>query len=288
MTSMLVSRFYLAQLFVLDSNFYAKGLSLTPNAVTPGTTLNSYVVPAPVKYTPANPTYEAVYSYAGEALRGRREAGITDYGNAQLTLSEYDETVNQMSGGALTDATTASAHSLSSPNANQKNPPRLGAIFSAGATPVNSAESFLNIMIVNFTLRRPRPGANQGNGKNPDPLSLDIVLSTGTRTPLGLLFSATALAVSKNSDTELYDYFPAPLLLTSYVDNGTSTSVTFPYTPYSTTVDGTINIVTKNGVDAHSGMSGITGKVATITPGSSGDIWQFGIPVALQNVTNSG
>ncbi len=281
----LVARSYVAQIGVLNSNFYNMGQSVSPNGVANGTTVSNYIVPGFVSYTPAAPTYETVYSYASEQVRGRREVGVTDYGIGTLTLSEYDEVFNQLIGGATPSTTIASGMVVTSPNSAQKTPPRLCLTLTAGATPSSSAENFVNISVLNCNIRRARVGTNQTAGKNPNNLAYEIVVSTGTRAPWGSLLSALAMGLTNNTDTELEMSGPAPVINTTWVDDGTATTVTLPFTPYTSEVAGVYNIITKNGVDNHSGVSGISGKTVTLTHGTAGDIWEFSIPVPYANLT---
>jgi hypothetical protein len=284
MTSFLVARSYLLQLVTLNTAGYPMGSFATPNSPVNSTVYPSYVVPSVVSYTPGQPTYEEVHSYGGENLRGRRDLGVTDYGIGQITLSEYDETVNRMAGGSAIDTTLASALSMTAPNSNLKTQPRLGLIFTAGASPSDSSENFVNILLSNVTLRRPYFGSNQGTGRNPNNLTLDVVVSTSTRTLFGMLFSATALAVANNTDTEVRIYSPAPLSLSTYIDDASATTRLLPYTPYSTEHAGVTNIFTKNGATAHAQVSGISGKTVTFTAGSAADIWVDLIPTPLANI----
>lgn len=278
----LVNRSYLAQFYLLDGNFYAKGQNAT---LANGATSSSYVASAWVKYKPAQPTYESAWSYASEQLRGRAEYGITDYGLGTFTSSEYDETLNQLAGGSTPSTTAATGLLMTSPNSGQKTPPRLGMILSAGAVNPSSAQAFQNICLMNVVLRRPRVGTDQAVNKNPNNLDYEIVMSTAARSPFGTLLSGLSMALTNNQDTELLINSPGCEVLTSYVDDGIATTIILPFTPLSVEHAGALNIFTKNGVDAHSSVSGISGKTVTITPGSAGDVWELLIPVAYSSLT---
>jgi hypothetical protein len=284
MTSFLVARSYLLQIVTLNTAGYPIGSFATPNSPVNGTVYPSYIVPGIVSFTPGQPTYEEVHSYAQETMRGRRDIGTTDYGIGQITLAEYDETVNKLSGGSLIDTSTATALSITAPNSNNKTPPRLGLVFTAGATPSDSSENFINILLSNVTLRRPYFGSNQGTGRNPNNLTLDVVISTSTRTLLGMLLSATALSVANDTDTEIRIYSPAPIVLSTYIDDGSAVTRLLPYTPYSTENAGATNIFTKQGVTAHAQVSNISGKTVTFTAGTAANIWVDSIPTPLANI----
>jgi len=284
MTSFLVARSYLLQIVTLNTAGYPIGYFATPNAPVNGTVYPSYIVPSVVSYTPGQPSYEEVNSFGGETLRGRRDLGVTDYGTGQITLSEYDETVNKLAGGSAIDTTLATGLSITAPNSNLKTQPRLGLIFTAGASPADSAENFINILISNVTLRRAYFGSNQGTGRNPNNLTYDVIMSTSTRTLLGSLLSATALALANNTDTEIRIYSPAPLVISTYIDDGSATTRLLPYTPYSVEHAGALNIFTKLGVSSHAAVSGISGKTVTFTAGSAADIWIDAIPTPLTNI----
>jgi hypothetical protein len=284
MTSFLVARSYLLQIVTLNSAGYPIGSFATPNSPVNGTVYPSYIVPGIVSYTPGQPTYEEVHSYAMETLRGKRDLGVTDYGTGQIVLSEYDEMVNKLAGGSAIDTSTATALSMTAPNSNQKTPPRLGLVFTAGATPSDSSENFINILLSNVTLRRAYFGSNQGTGRNPNNLTYDVLMSTSTRTLLGMLLSATALAVANDTDTEVRIYSPAPLVLSTYIDDASATTRLLSYTPYTTENAGATNIFTKQGVNSHAQVSGISGKTVTFTAGSAGNIWVDAIPTPLANI----
>lgn len=262
-TSMMVDGLYIAYVWKVDANGYPMGQLVDTTAPVAGTVYSPYLISAPVTYKAATPTYEQAISRAAMTTRGQRDHGIASLGTGTFTTSEWDETLNQMRGGSTVDAATATALTITSPNRRKRSPTRLGMAFIPAATPGDGTEDFLTIMLCNISLRPPALGANSSGGSNPNNLDWEIVPNFATRTPLGLLFSATGLAVSGNTDTEIFIHAPAPMMMTTYVGDGSVATFTLPYSPYSTEHAQAYNIFSKNGAEDHSGITSVVGSVVT-------------------------
>ena len=276
----LVAGFYLAQLAVLDSSGYPMGTLVTPDSPTNGTVYSPYVIPTIVEYREATPTYVEASSYAMMKHRGRRSMGASDFGVGQLVFSEFDPTFDALAMEYTVDTTLASSLSIVARNANRVQSRRFALWLTAGYTPSDSSPQFITFCLGNVYFNRQGAGVTQSGGQNANNRTYDIVQNTSLRSPLGQLYSASALSVDGNADTEIAIIAAQPETLSTYVDDGSATSVIVPYAPYYTEHAGAYNIFTKNGSTAHASVGGISGSTLTITAGTAADKWVFAIPSA--------
>lgn len=283
MTSRLVTGFYLMQVAILDSENYPMGTLVTPNSPVNGTVYSPLVVEAPVEFAPPSPTYADAFSYAGQKLRGRRPFGATDYGIGTITLSEFDDVFDALVMGYTLDTATATAARIRATNAGRIQQRRFMVALTGGAVPEDSAVMYETTVLLNVYFQRQPFGMNQGTGQNPNNVTYNVYANTSNRTPWGQLLSAATVAVDGDSDTEFGFYHDAPYMFTTYVDDGSATSFTLPYTPSYTEVAGASNIFYKEGVDNKAQVSAINGtgnKTVNITAGTAADKWVIWFPSA--------
>lgn len=280
MASDLVSGFYLAQIAILDSNNYPMGTLTTPDSPVNGTVYSPYVIPAVVEYREPTPTYVEASSYAGMKHRGRRSHGVSDFGVGQLILSEFDDTFDALVMEYTVDTTLASSLRITARNAQRVQSRRFALWLTGGATDSNSTPNFITFCLGNVYFNRQGVNLSQGGGQNPNNLTYDIVQNVSTRSPLGQLYSASALAVDGNADTMVAIRAAQPVTFTTYVDDGSATSIVVPYAPYYTEHAGAYNIFTKNGSTNHSNVSGISSATLTVTAGTAADKWVIATPSA--------
>lgn len=274
MASDLLQGIYVLQIARLSSAGYPMGQLLTPDAPVAGTVYSPYVVPAPVEYQPATPTWVEFESYARGKPRGRATPGISSLGTGTLVLAEDDDTFEALIKGKAVDTTTATAARIASGNFASNAPRR----FLVGLTPIALAyDSVITYKTIwkwgYFSWNE--TGMNSGEGRNPNNRSYTFHPTLSPRTPFGQLFSAATVDPDNDTDSEYKMRDSAPFALTTYVDDnsGLTGGILLPYTPDYTEHAGAHNILYKNGSDAKASISGISGKTVTGTPGTSGDIW---------------
>lgn len=277
MTSNLHTGAYVLQVALLNDNNYPMGQLVTPNSPVNGTSYNPLVVPSLVGFEAADDTSEEASSFGGQKKRGTRDLGVSELGDITITVSEFDDVFDALVLGYTVDTATAANLRMTSRNVNRTRPRKLLLGFTAAATPVNSTPNFATIFMWG-TLRRTALGSNQGTGRNPNNRVYTLKKFVSTRTPFGQLFSAAGVNPDGDSDDEYVITASAPMSLSTYVDDGSTTSLVMPYAPDSTEHAGATNLFFKNGTVNHTGVSGISSATATITAGSAADIWNTLVP----------
>lgn len=281
MTSRMLSGLYMGQIAILDEDDYPMGTLVTPDAPTHGTVYSPYVFFAVVEANFGNPTSENAQSYAGMSLRGRRPLGTTDYGVGTLTMSEMDDVFDALVMGYTLDATTATSARIRAKNAKRLQQRRFMVALTAGATPVNSANDFETIVLLNVYFDNAQYGVNQSGGTNPNNVTYNMYVNASTRAPWGQLLSAATVAVDGDADTEMALNHADPYLFTTYVDDNSSATFTLPYSPSQTEVAGAHNIIFKEGVESKAQVSAINGtgnKTVNITAGADFARWVLWFP----------
>lgn len=274
----LVAGFYLAQLAINNGNGYPMGTLLTPDAPANGTVYSPYIIQTLVEYREATPTYQEASSYAMQKHRGRRSLGASDYGVGQLVFSELDPTFDALAMEYAVDNTIATGLSILGRNAQRVQSRRFTLWLTAGYTPSDSEPQFITFCLGNVYFNKQGGGITQNGGQNPNNRTYDIVQNVSTRSPLGQLYSASALDVDGDADTEIAIIATQPVTFATYVDDGSGTSVVLPYAPVYTEHAGAYNIFTKNGATNHAGVGGISGATLTVTAGTAADIWVIATP----------
>ena len=269
---------YYMWLAFMDVNGYPVGQNSAPDTKVNGTVYAPYVVEGFVTVTSPTPTYTVLKRRAGQRTTGSAVIGIEDYSSFALTLSDMDETFNAMIRKAAVDAALATNTTISPANLGQKRFPRFVAGFIGGGLDDDSNTVRVTLIYNNVQIRGGWPGINAISGEqtNPNPLEYTLDLSLSTRTGLGYLYSATALAVEDNEDgavllrNQNYGY-----MLNTYIDDGSATSFTLSHRPAVNEHAGATNYFTKNGVTNHTGVSNVntTTAVVTNTAGAASDIW---------------
>jgi len=280
MGSRLHAGFYLAQIAILDDNEYPMGTLTTPNSPVNGTVYSPYIIPAPVEFREPTPTYQKASSYAGMKHRGSRSLGISEFGVGQLVLSEFDDIFDALVNEYTVDTTLASGLRISANNVNKAQTRRFMLWLTTGATPDDSTPMFDTFCLGNVYFDKQAAGFSQSGGQNPNNRTYDIISNVSQRSPLGQLYTASALGVEGSADTGIVINASYPVAFTTYVDDGSGTSIVLPYAPASAEHAGAINIFTKNGVTNHAGVSGITSATLTVTAGTAADKWVIATPSA--------
>lgn len=275
---------YYMWLAFMDTNGYPVGQNSTPDTKSNGTVYAPYVVEGFVRIGAPTPTYTTLKRRAGQRTTGTAVIGVEDYGNIPLTLSDHDETFSNMIRKVAPDASLATNTTITAPNLGQKRFPRFVAGFIGGGLDDDGNTVRLTHIYNNVQIRGGWPGVEevQGEQTNPFPLEFTIDLSMSSRTGLGYLYSATALAVEDNEDGGIllrnasYGY-----LINTYIDDGSATTFTLSHKPASSDNAGATNYFTKNGVTNHANVSGLSTSTGatTHTAGSATDIWVVGFAI---------
>lgn len=272
----MIAGFYRAWVAYRNSSGYPMGQDASPNTVSNGEVKHPYLIPGMVDVGAPTPTRAIAQRRAGQVVTGQKALGTTDLGNFSFTLADYDETFHNMVTGATIDTALATDVAITAPNALNPDPPSLVLGLSMGFQRVDGTDEYLTWIYGNVQITAPAGvGATQNDGVNPNPLQYTVIPRSTTRTPMGYLYSATALAVYNNADIAVGLRYTYPFCLSTYIDDGSATTFAVGYRPVSSDNAGVVNMFTKNGVQNHTGVSGfsVTTGATTHTAGSAADIW---------------
>lgn len=287
MVDRLQSGVYTLQVAVVDQNDYPMGQLTTPNSPTNGTVYSPLVVKSVVTYTAAADTAEFAESYGAMKLRGRREMGVSAFGDGTLELSEFDDVFDALVQGYVLDTVTGTALRIAGHNVNRSQPLKFMLAFTAAATPANGTPNFDTIFTWG-TLRRGALGVNQGTGRNPNNRTYTLTKVLSTRTPWGQLFSQSTIAPAGNQDDEVTIYADAPISFSTRVADGTASAWVLPYAASYTAAASfnSANLLYMNGTATAQAVVNVSGGTAMVTNGAliSGNKWiVFSPSVALLN-----
>ena len=271
-----IAGIYTAQIMFRDANGYPMGNLKTPNSPSNGTVYNAYKLTGPVSFTAPEPTIETAEFKGGMDVLGALDLGIASLGTFQMTLSADDEVLRSYINGSTNDVTNAGTENvLSAPNSENLARPQFHLVLTTGFQTLDGTNRYQHWMYPNVTIREGSRSTSQDGGTNPNPLTYTVTPSKSTRTTLGYLFSATGLGVTNNRDIVTYWRTNNLMTFATYVDDGADTSVNVGYLPITSDVDGSNNVITKNGVDNKANISALstTTGATTHTAGTAADIW---------------
>jgi hypothetical protein len=271
---------YYVHIAVRDSNGYAKGVQTSPDSVANDTKMQPLVLLTPVSFTPPTPTYSTITERGGQKILSQASMGVSELGTATLEVSAFDDTVHALISGTIVDTGTPTGFRQSAFNANQVTPLSFVVMLSSRANSRSGStitSKWNHWIMPNCQIRPAIPNASQNDGVNPNTVTYSIVPNVSTRAAVtGELFSATAMAVTDNSDSFYRIQTANPLTFMSYTGTGSANPETWtptylPLTSHATTSD---KILTENGVsDAITAFSITTGVLTTATAGAAGNIY---------------
>jgi hypothetical protein len=257
---------------IVDSDGYPMGTLQTPDSPVNGTVYNPLKIELSSNTTPT-PTIDIAQFRHGQSIIGQRALGTSDFGTFQIELAAYNEDFNRLIGGSAVDEATASGLNITAPNTGNADLPQLMLGIAYGYQLDSGTNKHLTVIYTNVQISPVIPSVGQEGGVNPGALTYDVTPSQATRTPAGLLFSATSLAVQDNKDVSIAFNYADPITIATWSDDGSATTITVAYRPTSGAVDGSINIFTDEGVEDSANVSAFstTTGATTHTAADAGD-----------------
>lgn len=282
----MVAGMYHAFIMKRDSNGYPMGQLADPNAPAVATVYPPYKIPGIVGWVPPIPASEIATRRGGQKVLGQRRLGISGLGQGQLTLSDYDETFLSLIGGSAVDVATHTENALSAMNSQAFDIPQMFLMLVAGFQNDAGTNKFLTGGYNNVQVDQVDTPMSQNAGDNPNGPVFNVTPSTSLRTPTGMLFSATGMAVVDDKDINWRNHNSSNrgLWVDTYIDDGIATTFALTYKPIDTDETGITNMITKNGVLTAVTSIVLATGVVTITPGTSGDIWVVAYPTDYELV----
>jgi hypothetical protein len=259
----------------INSSFYPVGTAADPETITEQTTLNGLVVEWADNMAMAQPTMAVEKTQGGQQPGPSVNLGISDRGEATLTLAMNNEQLHQLvEGYTENDATTISDWLILAHN------PRLDThydymvIVSSKVTGDGITEHWMNKIYLNTKLQITEyMSVSQAAGTNSHMVTLTMTPNESTRTPWGALLSTTTLGLTQDKTDYLEIRTDAPLTTTYYKGSVSDTGYTVGYRPTTDDVASVSNAFSKDGVtSAPTSISTTTGAVVTPSM-AAGEIW---------------
>lgn len=268
--------FYHALFMMRDSSGYPFGILTDPDSAANGTTTHAHKLIGAVEASALAITREVATFRGGQSVMGRRQLGVNDFGDFDLTLSAFDETFHALISGSAIDTTIASSNSVTTPNTRRGDPPQGMLLLTLGFQTLAGVNKFITYAYPNVQISEAESGAaNQSGGENPLPMRYRVTVSSSDRTFFGLPYSGTTLAPSENNDLFVRYITTKPIAVTTYKAAASATGFTLGYRPVSSDHAGARNVFSKNGASAHADVTGVNTStgVITINAASASDIW---------------
>lgn len=256
----------------INSSYAHRGAAADPEDISDGTTLNAIVVSWPDNLVQAQPTLKIAKSEGGNQPGPDIILGVSDNGEATLTIALENETLSALIEGITIDTSTVSDWLMTGHN------PRLDTfyqyivIISTKVVGDGIAQHWMNKIYLNVQLKITEyPGASQADGLNNHMVTITMTPSDSTRTAWGALLSTTSLAFTDNKTPYMETRSDAPLTMTTYIASETTPlTFTLGFRPTSTDVAAVSQIFAKDGTtDAPTSVVVATGVVTIPTPGAS-------------------
>lgn len=270
------------QVFFVDNNGYPIGIEADgtipdPNAPDLGTAYHAYVLPGYVTAKPATRTVVEATDQSDGKNYGDIKAGISSYGSTEITLSQRDERFSKMIRGTTPNTTLSSAMYVDSKNNTSLTPRLMGLIITDRVRDEYTGNVYYEHTVYNkglFEVTAEASGTQNG-GTNPSNLTVVYKPQPSNRLALyGMLYSALALNVDEDTDTDSPIRSAYELTLTTFIKDGTATTFNTKYKPLvaGATVGG-VNVYATNGTQAALTSFATSTKLATMTAaGTSGHI----------------
>lgn len=275
LNSYLIGNYAHSQYAFLNSSNYPMGTDNTPNTVSNGTATHAYLYNKQVSLGGLGKTYEVIKGKGGGRIWVNKITGISDTGNMALTLSGEDPTLQSYWNGSVVDTTTNPNHMGFSPNHENPSLPNFMSVHSSEYHDVNGNTKWRNCFVLNHQVAQTADATqSDSGGTNPNTLSFELVPNRSNRLPWGQLFSANANTSTYDNGDYIWivkgDY---PLAITTYIDDGSSTSDAFTlgYAPAVTTI-GEFYVYNEGVTDASNVSIASDGDVSLTAANTAGDI----------------
>lgn len=264
------------QMWRVNANGVPVG-QLDPDNLVADTTSSAYKLDGIVSAEFGTPEFGEVTFRSGTVFKGSVTTGLINPGQTTINSIGLDADLMSLLFGVKKDTTTIVNTTASSFGFTKTSPYDIGVMFTAQIFSADTAtlgESYYtNIIFPRCTARFTPMPFNQDSGENPSQGSLTLNLKTSDSDVLGVAFGSNQ-GFEGNKEIAYFINADNPYAMTTYIENGVSTTYTTAYLPTSSTITSgnTTNYFTQNGaVTAPTSISTSTG-VVTITAGSSGNI----------------
>lgn len=257
-----------------DNAGYPMGSLTSPNSPVAGTTTNAHVISGLRSLTHPEKSVARAFDKGDNKVYGQMYLGVDDYGEGTFEIGAADEVFNNYIRRAMPDTSIASDMVVTAENASEVDPPPM---FLMGTTRKQMRDGsfwYDNVIYNNVQITNSgKANISQEGGESPNPLEYTFAPSLSERMIAGYLFADTDLDVLEDSDTFTTVRSRYPLAVTTFIADGTDTTVQLPYLPiYNGATGAAQNIITKNGVAlAVTSVNITTGLVTLSAAGSSLD-----------------
>lgn len=263
----------------VDNDGYNMGQAADPNNPTVNETYPAYLVTHPVEYTAPDVTRQTAIDKGGQRFRGKQDLGVNEVGDGAITLSDYDMTADVLATGGGIDTSYVSGWIQGAPNLNTDS---LKQCFIAFIEPSQSRDDDTygdNRYRVKFypkaQLAPADSSANQNGGTNPNAVAWTFTPQIVENFINGITWDLLDTAYTQNQTHVHNIIVENPIMVETFVANGSATTFTLAYKPLFSNADNTgHNWITKNGANTSVTSVNTTSGLVTLTgAGTTGDIW---------------
>jgi len=231
----------------IDSSFAHRGTAADPETIADGTTLNALHISYADNYVPAQPTIAIEKTQGGNQPGPSIILGVSDNGEATLTLAMENETLSALIEGVTVDVTTVSDWLMTGHNPRNDTFYNYIVIVSSKVEGDGIALHWINKIYLNVELKiSAYMGASQTAGTNSHMVTITMTPDDSTKTPYGALLSTTNMAFTDNKTPYLDIRTDSPLSMTTHVCTATETTFVLGFRPTSTDVLAVSQIFTKD------------------------------------------
>ena len=258
----------------INSSYTHMGSAADPNTIANATTLNALHVSWADSFVPAQPTPAVEKTQGGNQPGPSIILGISDQGEATLTLAMENETLSALIEGVTIDTTTVSDWLMTGHNPRYDTFYNYIVIVSSKVEGDGIALHWINKIYLNAELRiSAYMGASQAAGTNSHMVTITILPDDSTKTPYGSLLSTTNMAFTDHKTSYLDIRTDAPLSMTTHVADTGETTFILGFRPTSTDVLEASQIFSKNGTATNPTSVVVATGVVTIPEATAADEW---------------
>jgi len=290
MTSSAQYGMYVVQIATRNSSGYPTGTQTSPNTVAADTKMTPMVLDTGISFTPPAPTYSTFTERGGQQILSQASMGVSEFGTATLELTAFNDAFHALITSSVVDTGTPTGWRQVGVNINNIAPLDFVVMLSMKVQARASIGGAISTkwshwIMPNCQIRPAMPAGSQNDGVNPNPLSYEIVPNTSNRAAItGELFSATAMALTGNSDSVYRIESDNRIHFMSYTGTGSANPETWtpaylPLTSHATTSD---KQLTEIGVaDAITAFSITTGVLTTATASVANNMYVLAYETAF-------
>lgn len=261
-------------IYRINSSFTPMGTEADPNTVADGTTTSAIHIEWADNLAMSQNTMAVEKTQGGNQPGPSIVLGISEHGDATLTLAMDNEQLSALIEGISNDAATVSDWMIKGHNPRIDQFYDYGVICSAKVVGDGIAEHWVNKCYLNVKLQITEyMSLSQAAGTNSHMMTITMTPNVSTKTPWGALLSTTALNLTSDKSDYLEIRSDAPLAVTTHVATATDTTFILGFRPTSTDVTAASQVFSKDGVTTNPTSVVVATGTVTIPAAAASEEW---------------